>query len=142
MSALRTSLRWLMWIAIVIVAIPVVLYVFAFAVNWRDQPPSAEALELAAIAPREPIPDEANAYVYVLGFAAPRVGDPALVGASRAQWIRALAADKSVSLASDPYPGSAPDFQQIPEPLAAVLTPCSTGDAACVAALDAAAGTL
>ena len=135
-------MRWLTWAGIVIVAIPVGLYLFAFAVNWRDQPPSAEALELAATAPREPIPDETNAYVYILGFAVPRVGDAALVGASRAKWIRALAADTSIDRASDPYPGSAPDFQQIPEPLAAVLTPCSTGDANCVAAFDAAAGTL
>ena len=142
MNALRTTLRWLMWIAIVIAAVPVLLYVFAFAVNWRDQPPSAEALALATTAPREPIPDDANAYVFVLGFAVPRVGDAALVGASRAEWIRALAADTSIDRSSDPYPGSAPEFQQIPEPLMAVLTPCSTGDAACVAAFDGAAGTL
>jgi len=135
-------LRWLMWTAIAIVAVPVVLYLFALAVNWRDQPPNAEALELAAAVSPEPIPDSANAYVYVLGFAVPRVGDPALIGATRAEWIRALAADITIDRASDPYPGSAPDFQQIPEPLAAVLTPCSTPDAGCVAAFDAAAGNL
>jgi hypothetical protein len=118
------------------------LYLFAFAVNWRDEPPNAESQQLAAIAPRAPIPDEANAYVYVLGFAVPRVGDPAQVGASRAQWIRALAADASIPPSSDPYPGSAPEFQNVPEALAAVLTPCSTGDAGCVAAFEAASGTL
>jgi hypothetical protein len=131
-----------MWTAIAIVAVPVVLYLFALAVNWRDQPPNAEALELAAAVPPEPIPDSANAYVYVLGFAVPRVGDPALIGATRAEWIRALAADITINRASDPYPGSAPEFQQIPEPLAAVLTPCSTPDAGCAAAFEAAAGTL
>ena len=78
----------------------------------------------------------------MLGFAVSRVGDPALVGATRAEWIRALAANTEIDPASDPYPGSAPDFQQIPEPLAAVLTPCSTPDASCVAAFDAAATTL
>ncbi len=142
MSALRTTLRWLIWTTIAVVAVPVVLYLFAVAVNWRDQPPNAEALELAAAATPEPIPDSANAYVYLLGFAVPRVGDPALVGATRAEWIRALAADTEIDRTSDPYPGSAPDFQQIPEPLAAVLTPCSTPDAGCVAAFEAAAGNL
>jgi hypothetical protein len=142
MSALRTTLRWLMWATIVIVAVPVVLYLFAFAVNWRDQPANAEALELAAAATPDPIPDSANAYVYLLGFAVPRVGDPAIVGTTRAEWIRALAKDTEIDPASDPYPGSAPDFQQIPEPLAAVLTPCDTRDAGCVAAFDAAAGNL
>ena len=136
MSALRTSLRWLMWTAIVILAAPVVLYVLALAVNWRDQPPNAEALELAAAAARDPIPDAMNAYVFALGFAAPRVADPAFVGGTRAEWIRALAANPDVNPASDPYPGSAPDFQQIPEPLAAVLTPCAAPDAACVMAFE------
>jgi len=142
MSALRTALRWLMWATIAIVAVPIALYLFALAVNWRDQPPNPEALELTAAVPPEPIPDSANAYVYLLGFAVPRVGDPALVGATRAEWIRALAADTEIDRASDPYPGSAPDYQQIPEPLAAVLTPCSTPDTRCVAAFDAAAATV
>jgi hypothetical protein len=142
MSALRTTLRLLMWTAIAIVAVPVVLYLFALAVNWRDQPPNAEALELASTVTPDPIPDSANAYVYALGFAVPRVGDPALIGATRAEWIRALATDVTIDSASDPYPGSAPEFQQIPEPLAAVLTPCSTPDAGCAAAFDAAAGNL
>jgi hypothetical protein len=142
MSALRTPLRWLIWATVAIVAVPVALYLFAFAVNWRDQPPNAEALELAAAVPPDPIPDSSNAYVYVLGFAVPRVGDPALIGTTRAEWIRALAANIEIDRASDPYPGSAPDFQDIPEPLAAVLTPCGTPDAGCVAAFDAAAGNL
>ena len=131
-----------MWTAIAIVAVPVVLYLFALAVNWRDQPPNAEALELTAAAMPDPIPDSANAYVYALGFAVPRVGDPAVIGVARADWIRTLAADPQISSDSDPYPGSAPDFQQTPEPLSAVLMPCGNPDAGCVAAFEAAAATL
>ena len=131
-----------MWATIAIVAVPVVLYVFGVVVNWHDQPPSAEAIELDTAVVPEPIPDSVNGYVYVLGFAVPRVGDAALIGATRAEWIRKLAADPAITPASDPYPGSAPDFQQMPEPLAAVLTPCSTPDAGCVAAFDAAAANL
>ncbi len=142
MSPLRKPLRWLVWGVIAIVAVPVVLYLFALAVNWRDQPPNAEALELASTVTPDPISDSTNAYVYLLGFAVPRVGDPALIGTTRAEWIRALAANPEIDRASDPYPGSAPDFQQIPEPLAAVVTPCRTSAADCVAALDAAAGAL
>jgi len=127
-----------MWAAIAIVALPVALYLFAFTVNWRDQPPNPEALELAAAPLPEPIPDSANAYVYLLGFAAPRVGDPVIVGTERADWIRALAANTEVDRASDPYPGSARDFQEIPEPLMAILAACGTPDAACVAAIEAA----
>ena len=131
-----------MWATIAVVAVPVVLYLFALAVNWRDQPPNAEALELAAVPVPEPIPDSANAYVYLLGFALPRVGDPALIGATRAEWIRKLAADPEMNAGSDPYPGSAPDFQEVPEGLAPVLTPCGNPDAGCVAAFEAAAETL
>ncbi len=142
MSALRTTLRWLMWAAIAIVAVPVVLYLFALAVNWRDQSPNAEALALAAAPIPDPIPDSANAYVYMLGFAVPPVGDPSVIGLTRADWIRTLAADPQIASASDPYPGSAPDFGQVPEPLSAVLMPCGNPDAACVAAFEAAAATL
>jgi len=131
-----------MWVAIAIVAVPVLLYLFAFTLNWRDQPPNAEALELAAAPLPEPIPDPANAYVYLLGFALPRVGDPTLIGATRAEWIRKLAADPEMSSDSDPYPGSAPDFQQVPEALAPVLTPCGNPDAGCVAAFETAAAAL
>ncbi|MEO8464739.1 MAG: hypothetical protein ABI640_05310 [Gammaproteobacteria bacterium] len=138
MSALRTTLRWLMWATTAIVAVPVLLYAFAFAVNWRDQPPNAEALDLAAAPLPELIPDSANAYVYLLGFAAPRVGDPVIVGTQRADWIRALAANSTVDRASDPYPGSARDFQEIPEPLMTILAACGAPDAGCVAALEAA----
>ncbi len=131
-------MRWLMWTTAAIVAVPVVLYLLALAVNWRDQLPSAEALELAAAPIAEPIPDSANAYVYLLGFAAPRIGDPVIVGTQRAEWIRALAANTAVDRASDPYPGSARDFQEIPEPLMTVLAACGAPDASCVAAMEAA----
>ena len=131
-----------MWATIAIVAVPVLLYVFALAVNWRDQPPSAEARAMAAVATPDPIADSANAYVYLLGFAVPRVGDPAIIGVARADWIRTLAADPEISSESDPYPGSAPDFGQVPEPLSAVLMPCGNPDAGCVAAFEAAAATL
>ena len=125
-----------MWATIAIVAVPVALYLFALAVNWRDQPPNAEALELAAAAAPDPIPDSANAYVYMLGFAVPPVGDPALIGVTRADWIRTLAADPELSTDSDPYPGSAPDFE-MPEGLAAVLKACGNPDAGCVTAFEA-----
>jgi hypothetical protein len=142
MSALRTTVRWLMWTVIAIVAVPVVLYLFALAVNWRDQPPNAEALELAAAVTPEPIPDSANAYVYLLGFRARLDSDSAAVGARRAEWIRALTASTDIDGDSDPFPDDPADFERIPEPLAAVLTPCETPDAACMAAFDAAVGTL
>jgi hypothetical protein len=47
-----------------------------------------------------------------------------------------------MSAGSDPYPGSARDFQEPPEALAKVLTPCGSPDAGCVAAFEAASATL
>jgi hypothetical protein len=138
----RAIVRVIGWSVAVVAAVPVALYAFALAVNWRDEAPSPEAQQLATAAAPAPIPDSANAYVYVLGLGAPRDRDVAAVGAARAEWIRKLAADPQLDRASDPYPGSAPETRQVSAPLAEVLTPCGTPDARCAAALEAAAGTL
>jgi hypothetical protein len=141
MSVLRKTVRGLIFAALAIIAVPVVLYVFAFIVNWRDQPPNAEALEFAAFAP-PPVPDSANAYVYVLGLGTLKGGDPAAVGAERAAWIRGLAANPDATAASDPHPETVDDWQRT-EPIHTVGTACSDfRNAECAAALEASAAAL
>jgi hypothetical protein len=80
------------------------LYVTALAVNRHDRPPSIEAREFAALLDASPaVPDEDNADVYLLGFAAPRGEDPRRIGAERAAWIRRLRTDYTLGPDSDPY---------------------------------------
>jgi len=71
-----------------LVGLVVLLYVIGVAVNWRDQPPSAAALEMKAIlADRAPVADTDNGFVYVLGFGVPASEDPQAAGALRKAWM-------------------------------------------------------
>lgn len=138
MSTLRKTLRWVAWTVVAIAAVPVVLYLFAYVVNFGDRPPSAEALELAAAPAPAPVEDTANGYVYLLGFGAMRDADPADLGAKRAAWIRKLATDYDVDLTSDPLPDTLVTLPPNPAPIDAILKVCETPTAECVAALEGA----
>jgi hypothetical protein len=133
--------RWPIVVALALVGVPVLAYLLALAVNWRDEPPSEEARELAGAPLPPPVEDAENAYVYLLGFAAPLTDDPAEAGARRAGQLRAP--ESAAAAASTPDRAGAFDLQHIPPALQAVLGPCSnSADAACVSALDAAQGNL
>jgi len=91
MSLVRKTLRVILWTIATIAAIPVLIYLAALAVNWRDQAPSRDALAFAADEPgSKSVEDENNAYVYLLGFGAPRDVDPQAAGTARAAWLRKL----------------------------------------------------
>ena len=71
-----------------LVGLVLLLYVIGVAVNWRDQPPSAAALEMKAIlADRAPVAGTDNGFVYVLGFGVPASEDPQAAGALRKAWM-------------------------------------------------------
>jgi hypothetical protein len=142
MGLLRTTLRLVLWAIGVVVAIPVLVYLAALAINWRDQAPSTEALALAADEPAaKSVADENNAYVYLLGFGANRDTDPPIVGRARAAWIRELRADPSVGIETDPGPKTLPDIEQLFEPLRD-LSCAIDGGATCFDALNAARDTI
>lgn len=142
MGVLRKALRVVLWAVAAVVAIPVLVYLVALAVNWRDQPPSPEALALAADEPAsKDVADENNAYVYLLGFSVPRDGDPATAGAARAAWIRKLRADPSLGIDADPGPKALPDIAQLYEPLRD-LSCAIDGGTSCFDALSGARDTI
>ena len=77
-----------------LVGLAVLLYVIGVAVNWRDQPPSAAALEMKKIlADRAPVADADNGFVYVMGFCVPASEDPLAAGALRKAWIESVNRD-------------------------------------------------
>ena len=118
MGVLRKVLRVVLWSVAAVVAIPILIYLAALALNWRDQPPSREALALAADEPAsQDVADEDNAYVYLLGFGVPRDGDPETAGAARAAWIRKLRGDASLGIDTDPGPKALPEIAELYEPL-------------------------
>ena len=142
MSLLRTTVRVILWAVAAVVAIPVLVYLAALAVNWRDEPPSAAALTLAADEPgATPVEDENNAYVFLLGFSVPRDGDPKAAGAARAAWLRKLRADPSLGVDGDPGPKDLPEIAQLYEPVRD-LSCAIDGGTTCFDALSGARDTI
>ena len=80
----------------------VLLYLIGVAVNWRDQPPSAAALEMKELLTnRPPVADADNSFVYLMGFSVPASMDPQAAGAKRKAWIEAINRDPGM-LDADP----------------------------------------
>jgi hypothetical protein len=101
-AMLRKTIEILAWIVGGLAGLVVAIYVAALAVNWRDQPPSPEAVKLAASYETRPaLADDANAFIYLLGFDAALGDDPPAVGARRLAWLRSTN-DVSFDSADDP----------------------------------------
>jgi len=87
---IRKVAKIVAWTAAGIAGFAALLYLAALAVNWRDREPSAVAERLTSQYRDRPlVADADNAYVYLLGFHAPRDRDPFEVGLSRVAWLRA-----------------------------------------------------
>lgn len=114
-----------------LVGFAVVLYAVAIAVNWRDQPPSPDALELKRVYDERPaIADRDNAYVYLLAFDAPLEADPFDLGSRRFAWLRETA-NQAFDFPGDPqtahlsYANSDPIVEQF-------LAKCETDSRTCL----------
>ena len=96
----RTTRRITGGILLGLICIPVLLYLLALAINWRDQPPSPAYAELhGMIDSRPPVADDENAFIYLVGFAAQPADDPRRIGR---QWLDALRA-KANGNPPEPY---------------------------------------
>lgn len=77
-----------------ILGLALLLYFIGVAVNWRDQPPSAAALEMKKmVADRAPVVDADNGFIYTMGFSATPPADPQASGALRRDWLEAVNRD-------------------------------------------------
>ena len=101
-AMLRKTLKACAWTVGTLIALAVAIYVAAVAVNWRDQPPSPDALRLAAsYEARPPLSNDDNAFIYLLGFDAPLGDDPPEVGARRLTWLRSIG-ERPIDTGDDP----------------------------------------
>ena len=101
-AMLRKAFKTLACVIGGLVGLVAAIYIAALVVNWRDQPPSAVALNLAASYETRPsLSDSHNAFVYLLGFDAPLGDDPRVVGARRLAWLKSTN-DLSFNEADDP----------------------------------------
>ncbi len=72
------------------------VHLIGVAVNWRDQPPSAAALQMKEIlSNRAPVAAADNAFVYAMGFSVPATLDPQDAGVRRTAWLEAVNRDPS-----------------------------------------------
>jgi hypothetical protein len=86
---LRKILRVTFWVLGSLVGLAAGFYAVAVAINWRDQPPSPDALRLMASYENRPaIADQDNAFVYLLGIEAPLDADARDIGMRRLAWLR------------------------------------------------------
>lgn len=124
-----------------VIVLAVLLYAVGVAVNWRDKPPTAQALAMQALIDESrAIPDEQNAYVYVLGFGASADEDVRQVGARRAAWLREVNIDPK-RLKDDPGPFASNLGSS--KPLATVRVRCSERQTArCRDSFDEASGVI
>lgn len=69
--------RMAAWVLAMVVGLPVLAYAGLVAINWNDEPPSAEAERLLALLrDRPPLADSANGYIHARDLAAVPGGDP------------------------------------------------------------------
>jgi hypothetical protein len=101
----KRVIKWSGWLLGGPLAIIIFAYIVLLLINWRDQPPSAAALSLREEYRNRPsAPDADNAFVYVMGFGAPRDADPHEAGARRIQWIRTIPKNAEYPADGDPVP--------------------------------------
>jgi hypothetical protein len=134
---IRKVVKAVAWAVGAVAGLAVVVYLAALAVNWRDREPSPAATRLSSLYRNPPeVADADNAYVYFMGFHAPRDQDPFEAGVSRVAWVRA-AGEVPVSPDDDPLPAS---FESGNMPhVDGLLTPCRDNATDCVEALDVSA---
>src|SRR5438105_1712848 len=86
---IRKTLKIIGWTAAGVMALGVALYLTVVAINWRDQERSSEAVQLANLYRDRPaVPDEDNAFIYVMGFAVAPDNDPYQMGVRRLAWLK------------------------------------------------------
>ena len=86
---MRKALKITAWIVGVLVGVPVAAYTAAVIVNRHDQPPSPDALRLAASYQARPaVADDDNAFIYLLGINAALGESPRDIGSRRLTWLQ------------------------------------------------------
>jgi hypothetical protein len=132
---LPNALKAVAWTVGGLIGVAVAIYAVAVVVNFRDQPPSADALTLTASYQSRPaLADDENAFIYLLGFDAPLGDDPQEVGARRLAWMQGTSATP-FDEAGDPltnrlvYRSTDPLVEQF-------LTACENDSRECALAFD------
>ena len=146
MKIAKKLLKALMWLALAIAGLIIAFYLVVLGINWRDQPPSEDALRLMKLSASRPlVADQDNAYVYLMGFTVEPAQDPRAWGLQRIAWAQEqLKKSPNAFIAPKDLPGKDHDFKaQRPRELQALIETCNKAvDAKCLKALDSGQTTL
>lgn len=133
---IRSVARAGAWVVGGLLVLAVSLYVLLVAVNWRDEAPSRDAVAFDRLLDeRAPVADEANAFVFVLGMAAPPGADPLALGRERKAYLETFDAAAHPTAA---FPGIDDDYRaRRPGAIAQLAGACSKGTPECARLLRA-----
>jgi hypothetical protein len=99
----RKIAKFFVWLIGGALGLAVVFYFVVLAINWRDVPPSEEALRFAQMyANRPQVADEQNAFVYMIGMSVAPVHDPKQAGVAMIEAARKNTAEGVVTEYSHP----------------------------------------
>lgn len=134
----RKILKIIGWIVAGTVGLGVALYLILVAINWRDQAPSAAAVQLAeAYRNRPELADDDNAFIYTMGFGVAPASDPYEMGLKRLAWLRDSNSSGRVNDTRDPL-GKQPDYKAMrPAAVQNFVAACHPGNPDCAAAFRA-----
>lgn len=135
------ALKVVAWIAAGLVGLCVAIYLIIVAVNWRDREPSAAAVRMADLYRDRPaVPDEDNAFIYVLGFSVAPPESPYQMGLKRFAWLQEPNPTATAPTTRDPL-GQPVDYKtHRPAAVRNFLTACMNGNPDCANAFVSADG--
>lgn len=137
MRIAKTLLKILAWCIGVVFALGVAIYLVVIGINWNDQPASEASIRLEKLGrDSASIPDEDNAYVYVLGFAVAPEEDPRIWGTRRLAWTGQVVVQPPSAPVTG-FPGKDHDFKRLRSTAVQELSgACRKVDQKCLAALQ------
>ena len=134
----KRILKWLAWLLGGTLTLVVVAYLTLLLINWRDEPPSEAALQLAAANRDRPaVSDADNAYVHVMGFIVAPNADPHEAGARRIDWLRRLHDQRQLPVGDDPLAGDESYKSTRPAAAQNLSDTCRLASRECAVALEA-----
>jgi hypothetical protein len=137
MKIAKTLLKILAWCLGAVFALGVAIYLVAIGINWNDQPASEASIRLDKLGrDGASIPDEDNAYVYVLGFTVAPKEDPRAWGTRRLAWTEHVLVQPPSAPVTG-FPGENHDFKSLRSTAVQELSEaCRKVDAKCLDALE------
>ncbi len=130
---MRVVFNILKWLFVMLAALVVIMLV----INWSDQSPSPVVLKMQSLL-REGsnVPDEENAFVYAMGFAASRESDPANTGMECISKFNAAVSKSAINFDSDLGCDDAASARYGDSIISAVLDTCGIANKDCEVVLQ------